>query len=54
MFHQYVDSFIRLVIGDSNDEINSPRQLSLTDAQVLRLRKVYAKGSSANMKLSKT
>ena len=42
------------VIGDSNDETNFPHKLLLTDTHIFRLRKVFANGSSANMKLSKT
>ena len=41
------------VIGDSNDEANFPHKLPLNDTQVLRLLKVFAYGSSANIKLSK-
>ena len=42
------------VIGDSNDEINIPHELLLTDRQVSRLRKAFTNNSSANIKLSKT
>ena len=42
------------VVGDSNDENNFPHQLLLTNTQVSRLRKAFANGSSANIKLSKT
>ena len=42
------------VVGDSNDENNFPRKLLLTNIQVPRLRKAFANGSSANIKLSKT
>ena len=38
------------VIGDSNDAINFPQRLLLTDTQVSRLRKAFAHGSSANIK----
>ena len=38
------------VIGDSNDAINFPQRLLLTDTQVSRLRKAFANGSSANIK----
>ena len=38
----------------SKDEHNFPRQLLLTNIQALRLRKAFANGSSANIKLSKT
>ena len=40
------------VVGDSNDEINFPHKLLLT--RLLRLRKAFANGSLANIKLSKT
>ena len=40
------------VVGDSNDEHNCPHKLLLT--KVSRLRKAFANGSSANIKLSKT
>ena len=40
--------------GDSNDEINFSQKLLLTDTQVSRIRKAFANGLSANMKLSKT
>ena len=42
------------VIGDSNNETNFQNRLLLTDAQVLRLWKVFPNNSSANVKLSKT
>ena len=42
------------VVGDSNDENNFPHKLLLTNAQVSKIRKAFANGSSANMKLSKT
>ena len=42
------------VVGDSNDENNFPHKLLLTNTQVLKLRKTFANGSSANIKLSKT
>ena len=44
------------VVGDSNNESNFPHKLLLTNnnTQVSRLRKAYAKNSSANIKLSKT
>ena len=42
------------MISDSNDETTFPHKLLLTDAQVLRLRKGFAEGSSANVKLIKT
>ena len=42
------------VAGDSNDENNFPNKLLLTNMQVSKLRKAFANGSSANIKLSKT
>ena len=42
------------VFGDSNDKNNFPHKLLLTNTQVFRLRKAFANGSSANIKLSKT
>ena len=42
------------VVGDCNDENNFPHKLLLTNTQVSKLRKVFANGSSANTKLSKT
>ena len=40
--------------ADSNDKNNFPRMLSLTNAQVSKLCKAFANGSSANTILSKT
>ena len=42
------------VVGDSNDENNFSHKLLLTNTQVLKLRKGFVTGSSANIKLSKT
>ena len=42
------------VAGDSNNENNFPNKLLLTNMQVSKLRKAFANGSSANIKLSKT
>ena len=42
------------MIGDSNDETNFPHKLLFTERQVLRLRKIFANNSSANIRLSKT
>ena len=42
------------VVVNSNDEINFPHKLLLTNRQVSRLRKAFEKSSSANIKLSKT
>ena len=40
-------------IGDSNDENNFPHKVLLASTQVSRLRKAFAKHSSANLELSK-
>ena len=42
------------VVSDSNDENNFQHKLFLTNTQVLRLRKAFANGSSANIKYTKT
>ena len=42
------------LIGNSNDEINVPYKLLLTDSQVSKIHKAFANGSSANIKFSKT
>ena len=42
------------MIGISNDETNFPHKLLLTGTQVSKIGKPFAKGSSANTKLSKT
>ena len=42
------------VVGDSNDENTFLHKLLLTNTQVSKLSKVFANGSSANIKLSKT
>ena len=42
------------VVGDSNNEINFPHKLLLTNTQVSKLHKPFANGSSANKILSKT
>ena len=42
------------LIGNSNDETNFSHKLLLTDAQVSKIRKAFANGSSANIKFSKT
>ena len=41
-------------VGDSNDENNFLHKLLLINTQVSKLRKAFAKNSSANIKLSKT
>ena len=52
------DSYLTLnlssnVIGNSNDEINFPQNLLLTDKQLSSLRKAFPNVSSANIKFSK-
>ena len=42
------------VVGDSNDEINFPHKILLTNTQISKHRKAFAKNSSANIKVSKT
>ena len=42
------------VVGDSNDENNFPHKLLLTNAQISKLCKAFANGSSANIDLLKT
>ena len=41
------------IVGDHNGENTFLRKLLLTNTQVWRLRKAFANGSSANIKLSK-
>ena len=51
------DVVLRLLsnmIDNSNDETNFPHELLLTNTQVANLRKVFAKHTSADIKLSKT
>ena len=38
------------LIGSSNDETSFPHNLLLTDTQVLKIRKAFTNGSSANTK----
>ena len=40
------------VVGDYNDENNFPHKLLLTNTQISRLRKAFAKNYSANIKLA--
>ena len=42
------------MIGNSNDNINFPYELLLTNRQVANIRKAFANHSSADIKLSKT
>ena len=42
------------MIGNSDDEINFPHKLFLTNRQVANLRKAFAKHTSTDIKLSKT
>ena len=41
------------MIGDSDDEINFPHKLLLTNKQVANLRKAFANHTSSDIKLSK-
>ena len=41
-------------IGNSDDEINFPHKLLITDRQVSHLRKAFSNNSSTDIKLSKT
>ena len=42
------------IVRDSNDDNNFPHKFLLTNAQVSKLCKVFANGSSSNVKLSKS
>ena len=42
------------MIGSSNDEIYFPHKFLLTNTQVSKIHNVFANGSSANIKFSKT
>ena len=42
------------MVGNSSDETNFLHKLLLTNTQVSRLRKAFATGPSANIKISKT
>ena len=42
------------LVGNSNDEINIPHKLLLTDAEVSKICKAFANGSSSNIIFSKT
>ena len=42
------------MVGNSNDNINFPHELLLTNRQVVKIRKAFAKNSSTDIKLSKT
>ena len=42
------------MVGDSNDETNFPHKLLLAKTQVSKIRIVFAKGLSTNIKFSKT
>ena len=42
------------LIGNSNDQINFPHKMLLTDSQVLKIHKAFPNRLSANIKLSKT
>ena len=53
-FHKIFKIISSNVFGNSNDENNFPHRLLLTNTQVSKLRKAFANGSPANIKLSKT
>ena len=42
------------MVGNSNDNINFPHELLLTNRQVANIRNVFANHSSTDIKLSKT
>ena len=42
------------MVGDSNDDINFPRKILLTNTHVSRLRKAFVNKSSGNIKIPKT
>ena len=42
------------MVGNSNDNINFPHELLLTDRQVANIRKAFAKNTSTDIKLSKS
>ena len=42
------------MVGNSNDNINFPHELLLTNKQVANIRKAFANHSSTDIKLSKT
>ena len=42
------------IVSESNDENDFPHKLLLTNTQVSKLRKTFANGSSASIRLSKT
>ena len=51
------DVILRLssnMIGNSDDKINFPHELFLTNRQVTNLRKAFASHTSSDIKLSKT
>ena len=51
------DMILRLssnMIGNSDDKINFPHELFLTNRQVTNLRKAFASHTSSDIKLSKT
>ena len=45
---------LSIIIGDSDDENNFPHKLLLNNTNLWKLCKVFANGSSAKIKLSKT
>ena len=51
------DVFLRIssnMVGNSNDNTDFPHELLLTNRQVANIRKVFAKNTSTDIKLSKT
>ena len=42
------------MVGNSNDNTNFPLELLLTNRQVAKIRKAFAKNTSTDIKLSKT
>ena len=42
------------IVGDANDENNFPHKLLSTNTQVSKIRKAFANGSSAKIKISET
>ena len=42
------------MVGNSNDNINFPHELLLTNRQVANIRKAFANHSSTDIKFSKT
>ena len=51
---EVVLSLLSNMIGNFDDKINFPHELSLTNRQVANLRKAFTNNSSTDIKLSKT